>query len=464
LTNLAIAVPFFLLNAEMAAASYASIVTRSSWETVYALVDGYFGGGLVAPVDQRFDAAIAYQAHHPARAPWIVVTIAAGALLAVLVTRRHDWRAPASVVALGALGVVLLLLASKGWSAQFVVYPLALIAILWPSLRGTVYALLLSAVNVLEWPFWLAMFGEHATILGFLVIFRTAVLAALALECWALLRPIAIPGRRLAAVGATVVLLIGTAGMAWTYYDDAFRKDPYRPLMEALHAGGGTVLLTDPVLYREIRPFLGARQPLRLIDAAGGATGWMAREARAVSEASRAGPIALVFSGKEEDRAPNAAVERWLAASYFPLGDVWLENARIARFIGAGPLDTRPGASFSDGVTLRHAEVGRDPRAGEAVPVVLVWSASGRLPAYSVFLHAYDSTGRLVAQRDGPPANGTQPTSEWRPGDTVIDRRVLVLPAGEYDLRAGLYDASGTRLALAGGGDAAALGRIRVRP
>jgi hypothetical protein len=190
----------------------------------------------------------------------------------------------------------------------------------------------------------------------------------------------------------------------------------------------------------------------------------MTRYARTVSDASRDGPIALVFSGKDEDRAPNAAVERWLATIAFPAGETWLENARIARFVGAGPLDTLPGESFSGGVTLRHAEIDRDPRAGKAIPIALVWSATAALPPYSVFLHAYDAAGAIVAQRDGPPAGGALPTTDWRPGQVIVDRRTLVLPPGEYRLRVGLYDSNGTRLPLADGTDAADLGTVRVRP
>lgn len=466
LTLIAVALPFFLANPEMTVASYASILTRSSWETVFALIDGYFGGGLVAPVEQRFDAAVAYQAQHPARFPWLAVTVAAGGIIGLAVTRRHDWRQPLTVVALGAFSLLVTLLAAKGWSAQFVVYPLALLVVLWPSLRGTVYALLLSAVNLLEWPFWLAMFGENATILTFLVLFRTALLGALVLEGWALLRPLAIPAtaRRLAAVGASAILLVGTVGMAWAYYDEAFRGDPYRPLMETLRAEGGTVLLTDPVLYGRIRPFVGPWQPVHLLEVSERAPDWMARASRLVSDAGRAGPVSLVFSGKEEDRAPNAAIERWLAASSLPVGETWLENARIARFVAVGPLDPAPGAAFAGGVTLERGEVGREPRAGQPIPVVLVWSASGPLPPYAVFLHAYDASGTLVAQRDGPPAAGTRPTTTWQPGERVVDRRALVLPAGEFRLRAGLYDASGARLPLATGGDAADLGLLQVRP
>ncbi|MFN8535142.1 MAG: hypothetical protein U0556_16515 [Dehalococcoidia bacterium] len=461
LTNLAVAGPAFLVNPSMALASYASIVTRSSWETVYALIDGYYGGGLVAPVEQRFDPAIAYQAQHAARLPWIVVTVAAGAVIAWAVTRRHDWGKPITVVSLSVLSLLVLMLSSKGWSAQFAVYPLAFALLLWPSVRGAVYALLLSAVNVLEWPFWLAMFGENAAILTFLVLFRTALLAALAVECWALLRPVRVPAiaRSLAAAGAALILIVGTVGMAWAYYDGAYRKDPYQPLMAVLLASEGPALFTDPVLYREIRPFLGARRTLLLLE--GLTDEEIARRLDAIGPGQEVG---LVFSGAETDREANRRVQTLLAEQLYPTGEVWLDNARVGWFQAASATDERPGAEFEHGVTLRRAAVTTAPDATKPVAVTLVWSTSAKLGTYSVFLHAYDAAGTLVAQRDGPPAAGTRPTTDWQPGQLVFDHRTLVLPPGEFLLRAGFYDASGARLLLADGSDAADLGPIRVGP
>jgi hypothetical protein len=52
--------------------------------------------------------------------------------------------------------------------------------------------------------------------------------------------------------------------------------------------------------------------------------------------------------------------------------------------------------------------------------------------------------GRAVAQADGPPAGGAQPSSGWVAGEIVIDPRTLALPAdlppGDYRIRVGFYD------------------------
>ncbi|GIW09249.1 MAG: hypothetical protein KatS3mg061_0306 [Dehalococcoidia bacterium] len=457
LTVLLIVLPFLLLNPEMTIASYASILTRSSWETVYALLDGYVGGGMVAPLDRRFDALAAYQPQHPARFPWTLLSLAAGGLIALALARRHDWRKPLTVVTLATLSLLLVLLAAKGWSAQFVVYPLALLPLLWPDLRGMAYALLLSTVNLLEWPFWLAMLGEHGGILTALVLLRTALLLALVGECWMHVRPRGVPPvlRRLAAAAATALVVGVVVAMGWTYYHGRAEASPYRELRETLAAVGGTVVVTDPTLYRELRPYLGLRQRVVLIDPSGSSRQWAGLGEE---------PVALVFAGTPADREPHQRATQLLAGWLFPLGEQWLPNARILRFVPAGALEERPGARFSEGVTLLAVRVTPQSRPGAAAAVQLVWSTNRSLPEYSVFLHAYDSTGQLVAQHDGPPAAGSLPTSRWPLTTPVDDRRTLVLPGpGTYRLKAGLYDASGRRLLLLDGTDAADLGVVEVR-
>lgn len=61
---------------------------------------------------------------------------------------------------------------------------------------------------------------------------------------------------------------------------------------------------------------------------------------------------------------------------------------------------------------------------------------------YQVFLHLVAPDGTIIAQADGTPA-GRYPTSQWRPGAVVADRRLLRPPAppapGEYTVRVGLY-------------------------
>jgi hypothetical protein len=83
-------------------------------------------------------------------------------------------------------------------------------------------------------------------------------------------------------------------------------------------------------------------------------------------------------------------------------------------------------------------------------------------------VHAVDAAGQLVAQHDAVPGTGLRPTTTWEPGETVVDRHGLLLPADrggplELRLRVGLYDAqSGARVPLPDGRDAIEIGVCRV--
>ncbi len=73
--------------------------------------------------------------------------------------------------------------------------------------------------------------------------------------------------------------------------------------------------------------------------------------------------------------------------------------------------------------------------------VTLAWRAvSPPESDYTVFVHVVDGSGTLVAQADSQPVDGSFPTGTWRPGESIVDRHKLSLPAGSYRLQVGLYD------------------------
>lgn len=84
------------------------------------------------------------------------------------------------------------------------------------------------------------------------------------------------------------------------------------------------------------------------------------------------------------------------------------------------------------------------PAPGSTLDVTLYWHALDT-PAhdYHAFVHLLDGDGNIVAQHDSVPGGGGLPTLGWLPGEYLIDRHVLALPAdlppGEYRLAAGLY-------------------------
>lgn len=92
--------------------------------------------------------------------------------------------------------------------------------------------------------------------------------------------------------------------------------------------------------------------------------------------------------------------------------------------------------------------------------VTLAWQSSAVAPIdYAAFVHLIDD-GAPAAQSDRPPAG--YPTSDWRPGEIIIDHFLIDLPAdlaaGEYRLQTGFYDPA-TVIRL---GDAAGLGTISL--
>jgi hypothetical protein len=91
---------------------------------------------------------------------------------------------------------------------------------------------------------------------------------------------------------------------------------------------------------------------------------------------------------------------------------------------------------------------------------------------YRVFVHLVDGKETIYAGGDGAPRGGDYPTWAWEAGEVVVDRHVLVVaadtPVGQYQIRAGLYDARGRVAAYDSEGkrlpsDTVPLGWVEVR-
>lgn len=81
-------------------------------------------------------------------------------------------------------------------------------------------------------------------------------------------------------------------------------------------------------------------------------------------------------------------------------------------------------ARFEDVARLRGYRV---QRTGPGrLEVMLMWEAGPRPHgSYSIAVHALDAQGEKRAQRDGVPQNGGYPFHCWRPGEQILDLRVL---------------------------------------
>jgi hypothetical protein len=99
-------------------------------------------------------------------------------------------------------------------------------------------------------------------------------------------------------------------------------------------------------------------------------------------------------------------------------------------------------ATFGESIALVRHSVEKD---GGFLEVTLWWKCLEPPDRhYTVFLHLYDASGKLVAQKDSQPAKDHLPTVFWHRGDVVRDQRVIELPADLphacYTIAVGLYD------------------------
>lgn len=136
------------------------------------------------------------------------------------------------------------------------------------------------------------------------------------------------------------------------------------------------------------------------------------------------------------------------------LGESGVE-AVAGPFAGATLGETIRLSAFTWQAPHVGGQAGRTPPiAGDTITVTLTWDALGRPPTdYTVFVHLEGPAGP-AAFGDGPPAEGTYPTGLWDRGERIVDRHLVHLPegmpAGDYRLLVGLYDAAGVRLAAFG--------------
>jgi hypothetical protein len=134
--------------------------------------------------------------------------------------------------------------------------------------------------------------------------------------------------------------------------------------------------------------------------------------------------------------------------------EVWVQSTKAS--FQVPEISTPRAVNLGDRVTFLGYDLEPLIRAGEDLPVTVYWQAQREMEeGYKVFLHLYDSEGRIIAQQDRVPGLGAHPTMVWEKGEVVADRLLVpidaVTPAGEYRLAIGLYDEqTGKRLAAFG--------------
>ncbi len=194
-----------------------------------------------------------------------------------------------------------------------------------------------------------------------------------------------------------------------------------------------------------------------------------AREVAMMGQAARAGGRLWVVTEDLPDA--GSGYEHWLGLEAGKLWDREVGPALISLYaippvgMPAAPAE-QVNRRFGDALALEGYTLWPWPaRRGRTLFVTLYWRAAERPPAdYRVSVRLYGSEGRSLSapalyQRDAAPADGFAPTSGWSPGQRVVDRRALIvpaaLPAGTATLAILMYDpVTGAALSLDDGGQA----------
>ncbi|MCX7838989.1 MAG: hypothetical protein N2559_05985 [Anaerolineae bacterium] len=161
--------------------------------------------------------------------------------------------------------------------------------------------------------------------------------------------------------------------------------------------------------------------------------------------------------------APDASPGKYtLQVGWYPLGKVnqplTTQEGDTRVTIGAIKIAPRAArvyeprvrvnANFAEQIEL----IGYDAHvADDTLELVLYWRALRALSTdYTVFIHALDAQGNIVAQVDRQPQSGNYPTSIWDTGEQVRDEYRLPVTTSMRRVIVGLYDATtGQRLSVA---------------
>jgi hypothetical protein len=333
ITLLLIALPFLWTGPAFLFQSLKSPVIRSTWETVWALIDGYYSYGIAGGVD-RFDPAMAGAAQHPTRLPWLAITVGFGLFYLYLFTRRVDWGDARRAVAFTALTQNLLTLYFKGYSPQFLVMLLPFVILLLLGWRGVAYALLLSATNLIEYPIYFLVLPDQPWLLAGTVLLRTLLLVVVSLEYAAQVydwRGLEWLWRRIALGTVGLTLLLGAVGAALgfrAFVQSSYLSSPHRPALELLareSAAGALVVTDEQWTYEQVYPFLRRMSKakgldLHLVETHDYLPPW---EPRLEELAGRAPGQLWAYA------APDSPLHAWLAERYPTLASHDLDGQRL---------------------------------------------------------------------------------------------------------------------------------------
>ncbi|RME45364.1 MAG: hypothetical protein D6796_10595, partial [Caldilineae bacterium] len=158
-------------------------------------------------------------------------------------------------------------------------------------------------------------------------------------------------------------------------------------------------------------------------------------------------------------------VQTWLDRHADRIGQIFFRGTHILLYLTPATwqaMMTPQKVQLADGVQLvgfriasGEGQPAGDERTfhpGETLYLRLYWRSGGPTQTpYTVFSQLLGPDGRLYAQWDNPPVQGSYPTTGWKAGETIVDAYNLLIapdaPPGSYQLWVGMYNLStGERL------------------
>ena len=184
LISLLIFGPFALANPTLTLASLQAQAGKSSYQTVWALIDGNTTTGNFGSLADHFDPAKATQpVNNPARIPTWLTLIPFGAVGLFIFTRSRTLPAQNfDAVVFTTLTFIVFFLWSQGWSPQWQTFLIPLLLLAFPEKRAVLFIIVLGFVNFLEWPVMLSR-GMNS-LLPITVIARTLIFVLLGVELY----------------------------------------------------------------------------------------------------------------------------------------------------------------------------------------------------------------------------------------------------------------------------------------
>jgi hypothetical protein len=202
LVSLIIFGPFLLRSPIFTLASLRAQASKSSYETVWALIDRNTTTGNFGPLADHFDPAkAATPLNNPARIPTWLTLILFSLLGLFMFTRPRPLHPPLTQldpIIFTTLTFVIFFLWSPGWSPQWQTFLVPLLLLSFPERRAILFIIALGFVNFLEWPVILSRGFNN--LIPITIIARSLLLILLLVELYRLLtRPIPQPQPELAA-------------------------------------------------------------------------------------------------------------------------------------------------------------------------------------------------------------------------------------------------------------------------